>query len=86
MKTRGKWAPSDAVAFRVVQPTQVSEHIFCHYCGRELTTFDFKTGNLHVGKHKVWIHRNGLQTRRCWRLDQCEERRKARQALRDIIE
>lgn len=74
--------PVDVKAYRVIRKSKAYDHIFCAGCGREITRFNLKTGELIQRQHFLCETELGIQLRFCWRRDNCEQRREERRRRR----
>lgn len=67
--------PSYVTCYRIIKKGLTNEHLFCAMCGKEITHFDFKTGNLYQRQHFLCNTESGIQIRLCWRRDNCLKRK-----------
>jgi predicted transcriptional regulator len=70
--------PVEVKTYRVIRKSVTFDHIFCAHCGRELTKFNFKNGQLTQRQHYQVITKEGLQLRYCLRRGWCEVRREGK--------
>lgn len=68
--------PTKIRDYKIMKHGVTSDHIFCANCGRELTKFNFKNGQLVQKRHYLCTSVEGFELRYCWRRDICEKRRK----------
>ncbi len=59
---------------RLIPKGRASDHVFCAYCGKELTEFDFKKGFLRQKQHYL-CNSDGVRIALCFHKRHCEAHR-----------
>lgn len=75
--------PIDVSKRRVMRKRKAHDHIFCAGCGKEITRFNFKSGELIQRQHFLCETDKGIQLRFCWRRDNCNERRERKMGAKE---
>lgn len=70
--------PVSIKAYKIIKKSKTNDHIFCAGCGREISRFNFKTGQIIQRQHFLCETEEGIQLRYCWRRDDCDKRREER--------
>ncbi|QKE56329.1 hypothetical protein [Bacillus phage YungSlug] len=71
--------PDYVVEWKVIKRAEsCSDHIFCAYCGKEISVFDFSNGRLWHRKHILGHTEDGVPVRLCMRRDLCVQKRNSK--------